>query len=243
MSDVKNFLDKIQEINDKKIKVYSVSLNKEIDAAPLSFKQQKEIISTIADGAVGNLKFQKIQNQLIIDNTGNNDLTIVDKLPILIKLRATSIGDKAKVGDNEVKLIEIINKFTKEAIFTTEEEILGDVKIKVKIPTLVEEIKILNAAIDTLKKDSDELGKNIGSIYTYEIVKYIKSVEYGEEVIDFTEIGIPDKVKIVNSLPISINKQIIKFIENIKKIEKKCLTFEVNGEDHILEIDVNFFDN
>ena len=240
---IKSFLDKIHEIGDKKIEVDFLSTGKSGESIPLTFKQQKDLISTIADGPVGALKFQKILNQIAIDNTGDNLLKSIDRLPIILKLRSNSIGDSIKVGDGEVKIQEILDKIFEKPRIIQSDVILGDLKVEVQVPLITYENQIIQATIDILKRDKDELGKNIGNIYTYEIVKYVKSVEFGEDSINFNEIPIKDRVKIVDSLPISLNKRIIEFIQDIKKIENEWLTVEVNGESKTIEIDVSFFDN
>jgi hypothetical protein len=113
----------------------------------------------------------------------------------------------------------------------------------ISLCTVTAENQIIQATIDTVKKDGEELGKNIGSIYTFEIVKYIKTIEFGGEFINFNEVPIKDRVKIVDNLPISINQQIIDFIQNIKKIENEWLTVDIDGEPKTLDIDVSFFDS
>jgi len=240
---VKSFLDKIQEIGDKKIKVDYLSTGKSGESTPLTFKQQKDLISTVADGPVGALKFQKILNQIVLTNTGDSLLKSIDRLPIILKLRANAINETIKVGDGEVKIQSILDKISKKVKIKQSDAILGDIQVSVEVPLLTYENQIIQATIDTLKKDGDELGKSIGSIYTYEIVKYVKTLQFGEDFITFNEIPIKDRVKIIDSLPIDLNKKIIDFIQNIKKMENEWLTVEVNGESKTLEIDVSFFDN
>lgn len=240
---VKNFLEKIQEISDKKIKVDFLSTGKPGESTPLTFKQQKDLISTIADGPLGALRFQKILNQIILDNTGDNLLKSIDRLPIILKLRSNAIGDSVKLGEGEVEISKILEKINKKVKIKQSNIILGDVQVSLEVPLLTYENQIIQATIDTLKKDGDELGKSIGNIYTYEIVKYVKTIEFSGEFINFNEIPIKDRVKIIDSLPITLNKKIIDFIQDIKKIETEWLTVEANGENSILEIDVSFFDN
>ena len=76
----------------------------------------------------------------------------------------------------------------------------------------------------------------------YEIIKFVKSIQMGEDTINFSEIPISSRVEIINSLPILTNKEIISFIQNIKEIDRKVLTFNVNGETLYVDMDVNFFD-
>lgn len=237
----KTFLEKLQELKERKIKVDILSTGKKIDASPLSFKQQKDLISTIADGSIGSLRFQKFVNDIISQNTGDLSLKVTDKLLIIIQLRMDSIGKMIKIGDDEVEisLDKILNLKP-----LTSKNIKGEIKIELEVPTLVEENKIILATIETLKKDGDqEVGKNVGSIYTYEILKYIKNISFGEHVVVFQDIPIRDRVKIVDNLPVATNKEIISFVQDIKKLESDALVVQVNSEDRHFEVDVSFFDS
>ena len=70
-NNVQQFLDSIQELKAKKFKAYQASTKKEVDCSPLTFKQQKDIIATVADGTVGVLKFQKILNDILNYDTAS----------------------------------------------------------------------------------------------------------------------------------------------------------------------------
>lgn len=240
---VKSFLEKIQGISGEKIKVDVISSGKSIDISPMSFKQQKDLISTVTDGAVGTLKFQKVLNQIIIDNTGDNTLLSIDRLPIILKLRELSIGKNVEFGDDTVELQKIIENFPKKVKIKQSTKILGDIQISVEIPLLSYENAVIQATIDTLKKDGDDIGKSVGNMYTFEIVKYIKDVKFGEDIIIFDDISVYDRVKIVDNLPITTNQKIIEFIQTIKKLENDWLTVDVNGNAKTLDIDINFFDS
>ena len=143
---VKSFLDKIQELKEVKSKVSVLSTGKEIECSPLTFKQQKDLIGTIADGSVGSLKFNRICNDIIITNTGSQDIRVSDKLPILLKLRIDSIGKIYKFGDNEVDLEEVLERAKKLKLRT--HKIMGDkIKVELDAPILTQENKV----IQTLK--------------------------------------------------------------------------------------------
>jgi hypothetical protein len=240
---VKTLLDKIQELKAPLVSVYVNSAKPAVDCTPLSFKQQKDLISTVADGVVGSLKFQKILNGVVMENTALDDLKTTDRLPIILQLRANAIGDQIRVGGEKGKLSPILKKIKKFKVVQSK-TITGDLTVEVEVPTLASENRIIQVTIDLLKKDGEaEVGKNIGNVYTHEIVKYIKSIKFGEQELVFLDIPVSDRAKIVDNLPISINKQIIEFIQDIKKAETELLTIELNGETKILEIDVGFFDS
>ena len=240
---VKSFLSKIQELKEKKIKVDVISTKESVDSSPLNFKQQKNLISTIADGAVGSLKFQKFLNEILIENTGLETLKSCDRLPIILKLRMDSIGNILKIDGEEVDISPTLEK-AKKMKFKYSKTIKGDLTIELEVPTLVSENSIIHATIECLKKDGDaEISKNVGNIYTFEILKYIKSVKFGELVLQFADVHIKDRVKIVDNLPVSLNKEIIAFIQDIKKKESEVLVVSVNGEEKSFDIDVSFFDS
>ena len=239
---VKSFLDKIQELKDQKIKIDVHSLGKSIDCSPLSFKQQKDLISTIGDGGQGALKVQKIVNDIIISNTGNNDLKVTDKLGIILKLRIDAIGPKIKIGGIEGDITPVLQK-VKTIKYPFSKTLKGTVEVSLEVPILSEETKIINAILETFKRDNDDLGKNIGNIYTYEIAKYIKTVTFGEDVLSFLSIPVKDRFKIVENLPLSTNKGVISFIQGIKRKETEVLTVLIDGEEKSFDIDVNFFDS
>lgn len=241
-NDIKQFLDSIQELEDKKFKTLQVSAAQEIDCSPLTFKQQKEIISTVADGMIGVIRFQKILNDILLKNTGNDNLSLEDKLPITLKIRHESIGDTIKIDGEDTVFTSAVEASQKGGTFKypRPETVKGSVAVKLGIPTLKEENKVLSYAIDQLKGDGEkDVGKNIGNIYTYEIIKFIASVKFGEQELDFSSLPVKDRVKVVESLPLTINKGIVKYIEKFKDVDREILKVE----DKAFDIDVTFFDN
>lgn len=240
---VKSFLDKIQELKETKNKVHVLSTGKKVDSSPISFKQQKELIGTIADGVLGTLKLQKILNDIVTTNTGNNELKVTDKLPIILKLRIDSIGSVAKVDETDINLEELLAKAV-NLKFNTTKTISDKLDVVLEVPSIQQESKVIQAAIETIKRDGEgELGKNIGSIYTYEIIKYIKSIKFDDQELVFQEIPIKDRFKVVENLPVAINKEIVKFVQDLKKTEQEVMTVSIDDSEKLIEIDVSFFDS
>lgn len=241
--DTKSFLEKIQELKQKKIKVTALSLGKDIDCSPLTFKQQKDLISTVAEGTVGVLKFQKYVNDIILQNTEKEDLLITDKIPIILKLRESSIGPKVKIDDELVDITPVI-KLSNTLKFPAPKPIKDVLTAELAIPTLKEENAVILAMIDLMKKDGDkDMGKNIGNIYTYEIAKFVKSIKIEDKELLFSDLSVRDRVKIVENMPLSVNKKIVEYIESVKTIENDSLRVDVGGDQKRIDIDVSFFDN
>jgi len=241
-NDIKKFLESIQELKEEKFDVNQITTGNKVKCKKISFKQQKNIISTITDGASGVMKFQKILNDIIMENTETNDWLVVDKIPVIVKMRIESLGNLLKNKDTEIDLnqLKLLEKFNTP----TTTKIKGSVDVNLRIPTLSEENKVLNYAVDFLKnsKESD-IGKDITNIFTFEIVKYIESVVFNGQVLNFSDMPIKDRILVVENLPISVNKSIVEYIETIKNEENEQLKLVVDGETKVIEIDVTFFDN
>jgi hypothetical protein len=241
---VKSFLEKINEIKSDKLKVDVISTGKQIECEPLTFKQQKEIISTITEGIVGALKFQKVVNDAILENTGDKNLTVVDRLLISLQLRSNSVGTVVKFDDEKYDVLSEVIEKLKSVKPTTTKKIQGIISLELEIPTLVAENQIITSCVDILKKDADkDIGKSVGDIYTFEIVKYIKNVTIGEDSINFSNLAVRDRVKIVNNLPLVLNKEITAFIQAYKTLENDALTVRIKDSDRLIDVDVAFFDS
>ena len=87
--------------------------------------------------------------------------------------------------------------------------------------------------------ESDTLKNDVGQLYIYEIVKYIKSVEMDDESVDMSEIRISERIKLIESLPLAAYKQIAKFMQDIDNYQNDVLTVD----DYELAVDPLFFDN
>ena len=239
---VKQLLENIKELNQQKINVLVPSTNKQHEFSLISFKQQKEII-TIIDGAIGALKFQKILNDIIMQNSSSDEFLMTDKFPIILKLRVESIGNTLTVDGDTIDLNDIITRIEKFNYPKLEPIETNNLKIELSIPTLREENKIIQESINNVKKDlfDEDISKNISELYTYEIVKFIDSISFGEYKIQFRELSIFDRYKIVENLPLDINNKIISNIQKIKQAEIDFLTVRVGEKDKVIEIDVSFF--
>ena len=241
---IKNFLDKVDQLKSDNLKVNTISKNSEIDCESLTFKQQKDIISTITEGITGPLKFQKNLNDIIVENTKDKELKVVDKLLIILQLRKDSVGTVVKLKNNKYDVLNDIIEKAKKLSPKLSKSIKGAISIELEVPTLISESQVINSCIDSVKKDSDkEVGKSLSDIYTFEIVKYIKTVSIKDDVLNFQDLSVRDRVKIVNKLPLSVNKQIVDFIQDIKQAELDALSFDTESGESTLEIDVSFFDS
>lgn len=236
---VNTFLDSIKELKSETISVHLPSTQSREELKVLNLKQQKDIISCIADGMTGLISFSRILNEIIASTASNNNLLVIDRSPAIVALRSNAHGSTYTVDDVTIDLNEIINKFNTytpsvtAGVFTH-----AGVIVKVGIPTLSYENSIISKLETEVKKNGENNTKNLGSIYIYEIIKYVETVEYSDITINLHDISLKDRISILEGLPLALNKQIINFIENLKREEKEIMTY--NGV--IVEITPSFFD-
>ncbi len=236
----KDFINKLSELK-KEFKVFIPSIKKEVTAKQITLKQQKDIISTAVNGVLGALQFNKAVNELIIENVDSDTLFTFDRVPALLALRVESLGDKIKIDDGEiVSLKDSLLKAREVPPFKLTKKVkIGSINVELRIPTLQEENIILKKCIqeiDNLK--SENLSEAMGLIYIFELIKTIKSIEVEEELIDFNELKVVDRVKIVEQLPLELYDDITSFLTKVAKFEEGILT--VN--ESIIPIDASLLD-
>ena len=242
----KDFLAEIQNLNDQTIKVKCLSKGAFIDCKPLTFSNQKAVISTLSSGEgaiLSILNFQRTLNNIILENTNDNTLSMGDKIPIILKMRGESMGSQIKIDGEDLDITPNIQK-AEILVFPTPSPIVDQITVNLGVPSIVDENKVISYTMELLKREGNvEVGRTLGNIYTFEIVKFITSVAFGENVLEFSTLPIKDRVKVVESLPLSVNKKVISFIESFKKVENSALVIDVNGVEKTFDIDVAFFDN
>jgi len=235
-----DFINKLSELK-KEFKVFLPSIKKEVTAKQINLKQQKDIISTAVNGVLGALQFSKAVNELIIENVDSDNMFTFDRVPALLALRVESLGDKIKLENGDiVSLKDSLERAKDIPSFNLVKEVrIDSIKVKLRIPSLQEENIILKRCIqeiDNLK--SENLSEAMGLIYIFELLKTIKSVEVEEEVVDFNELKVVDRVKIVEQLPLELYDDITSFLSPIVKFEENILT--VN--ESIIPIDTSLLD-
>lgn len=203
---------------------------------PLTFKQQKELITTGVNGLEGVMSFIKSLNEIILSNSGTDKLKIYDRIPIALALRK-SLSDKKLVdGEVEVGIDEVIANFKKFDLDDTEIVDGGEYEIHLRIPTLKQENKVLAVCIEDLKTNSD-LGKNISLIITHEVPKFIDKITFGSKTVTFDELTNMEKKKLIDKLPAKVTNKISDFIIKVREYDEQLLT--VN--DVTFSIDSSFF--
>lgn len=223
--------------NTNSISSYITSSKENVSILPLTLKQQKDIISSQVAGIVGIVRFGRVLNNILIENCKAGNLLMCDKSALAIDLRINAIGDKIE----DVPLVEISNRYKRgEANFKLVDTVEDNgITAELAIPSLLDENKVILKLEDIIDTSEDNIDINLSNIYTFEVVKYVKSLSIKDIKLEFDLIpSVMDRVNILEKLPLSLNRKIIDYIEYNKLEEQKIMKW---GESAI-DISADFFD-
>jgi hypothetical protein len=234
-----NFIKDLDSLNEQnKAKILVPSLGKEYDFNLFNVQQHKNILKTAFEGYIGVVKGNNIYNSVLIDNCIEDlEFSLADRSFILLELRKKSLSSTYVVDEEELDL----NKLPEPSFdfkFKDSLEYSG-VTVDLKIPTLARDTIINKKLIADLAKltDTKKDKETLNIAVTYEIIKFIGSVKLGDNVFDFDDFNIYESKKLVESLPLKLNNEILLWIGEFKKHEEKNLTFD---DGTIVEIDASF---
>jgi hypothetical protein len=243
---VVNILNKLKEINNANlVSVYVPSAKKELSFRPLSVKQQKDLIKSGLDGIISGITISNVINDIILENSvEKHEFVITDKFPVILSLRRQSFGNifVIKEEDKEVTydLDEILKKKLK---FTYDDKIIikmegTDIMAYLDLVSLSDDIKINIAQIEKYKKSKDEqLSETVGSLFIYEIVKFVTKIQIKDEELDLTTLSIKDRINVIESIPATLNNRILEYIQKFRTEE----TYYVTTSSGVLPIDSRLF--
>ena len=81
--------------------------------------------------------------------------------------------------------------------------------------------------------------EEVAMLYLIEIVKYIQKLEIGGQSVNMSEIKIPERINLVEKLPLAVYTDISNYIETVNGYIKSLLTVG----DGTVSVDALFFDS
>lgn len=251
-------LQKLKEYQPTLIPIYIPSIKKTVNFKPLNIKQQKEVIKSSFDKNIPGITFGLVLNNIISENsTESIDYLVIDRPAISLQLRKNIYGNDIIATSDD----EDIN--TEEKINLTVDEIFNNITT-VNVPELTAKVNVdiieVGLSIPTLSVDSranKEAQKNlsylieqnngvkdlVSELFLYELVKFVDYINIGDSKAIFKDLLVNQQIQIIESLPASVNKQILDFIENTRSFERKYTTITKNNRNYNLTIDASFFSN
>lgn len=253
-SSYKNLMASISKLNTQETQqIYVPSLRKNVPFAPLTVKQQKELLATGVDAQVENLSFVNKLNDIIKFNCKSNErILLTDRALIVLQMRSKSIGNEINVIDDEgnshpVDLDKHINYCINSAeIGENEFELTVDVvTLKCRTPDLARDMqfnKQFTKKIKSTGKNNIELTDVIGEIYIHELIKYVTSITVEEDNIDFeNNVNVDQMIEIFESMPMKISTKLAEAVKNSRSYEQQCVTPVGLPEDVTISLDAALF--
>lgn len=243
---VGNILNKLKEINNSNlVSVFVPSAKKEMSFRPLSVKQQKDLIKSGLDGALAGVTISNIINDIIISNsTQKYKFLATDKFPIILSLRNQSFGNIFVLKEDDKQTVFDLNDIlSKKLIYSYPEKVsfnLDDTEISISLDlvSLEDDTKINNVQIEKSKKNKDEnISDTVGSLFIYEIVKFVSAVTVDKEELDLLSLPIKDRLNVIENLPAVLNNQILDYIQKFRKEEAEYITTDAG----VLPVDARLF--
>lgn len=253
-SSYKNLLASINELNNKDtLSVYIPSVGKDVQFSPLTVKQQKLLLSSSVDTDFENLSFMNAINDIISTNCKHKTrILTTDKPLIVLQLRQHAIGDTLKIVEDEVAHEINLNDHIAackllDATTPDNLEVNHDViKITCQVPDIPTDTKYNKQFTKRVQKPKSKerlkVTDVIGDIYVSELVKYIKSIVIGEDVITpGVDINISDMIDVFESLPMQVSNKLAALVKETRKFEIACLSPESLPEGTSISIDAGLF--
>lgn len=238
--DIKDFLSELDKTSETTISVIHVpSINKDIEFELFNVRQQKLLLKTAFEGVEGVINSNIFYNNFIHDNCKEPvEFSIIDRPSIIVNLRKSSLNDTVTIKDTVYDLNELGDiDYSK---FNLDHTVISDnITCNLHIPTLVNDTSICKRLVVELTSQSDEQKKteSVSLLLTYEIMKYIKSMQIADTVLEFNNLSIYERKTVIEKLPLKLNNLILDFIVDVKAKCTEYLTFEDGA---VLEIDASF---
>lgn len=260
IEDVLNLMSRVNEVFT--YGVWIPSLNREVMFREINTSQQKRLIKSLIDSPVYNTELIFTLRQILKENCADpkidiDNLTILDKLFIVIKMRMISIGDVIEVdfGNNNVRgfsLEGILDKAKKDIIAPSPKEFnIEPYTVYCSIPSILTEYRLedeMRRNVDEVKVESNsEIRAMIGDAFIGEIVKFIDRLDIkdGDKItrINLNDISFRNRIALIEALPIKLIEQVISYITEIRKeLDKVVListTVVKDGKEEKLEERLN----
>jgi len=239
-NDILSVLDTINKENV--VSVYVPSLEKEVNFKGITTGQQKSFLKSAVDNPVFQTRFILAAYALIKENCLEPDvfkvLTANDAAAILVQLRIHVYGtDYTVTADNQreykVSLTDVVDNIKNIKINLTTTLIEeGPFTIRVGLPSFNDqyllEKQLREKGLSNEQGFNAGINETIGEAFVGEVSKYIKSIQIklNSQAIDveYDSLTFINKHEVLEKLPSTVVKGIVKYIEELTNLQKKVFT-------------------
>lgn len=238
-----NVLDTInKEVN---VSVYVPSLKREVKFKSTNTGQQKALLKAAVDNPVFQTRFTIALYNLISENCTEPEivkqLTTIDSAAIAVQLRIATTGNEHVIAQNgrkyKINLSPIVERF--KAFEPLEPSVINETPftVNVDMPLFVEQYNLEKQLREKSLNDqqiiSAQLTDTIGDAFVGEVSKFVKEITVfhnnTETVLDYKTLTYVKKHAVLEKLPSTLIKNVLKYMEKYVNKQKDILT--VTGVD------------
>jgi hypothetical protein len=245
VNDLSDLLGQLEEFRDSNLHdIYVPSLDQIFQFKQLTVRQQSSIITgLIAQETQRNVfSYNRVISDIILENKDVDcELSVIDKVPVLVQLRCATVGSDIEISDNSIDLSAINFSLSGDEpeLLKSHEYTNNGITVTYGIPTLKLDQDINNSAE---KRWVNTEGEDIVTeLFKVEISKYIYSVKFDSSEIQFSKLTPDEKLQVCDKLPMDHSRILVDFVEDQKKLEERLGTVEVDGEIYEIPVDESLF--
>jgi len=236
---LKDIIKDLDDLNKQNVvKITVPSSKEEVEFKLFNVSQHKDLLKSAFEGYEGVIRSGVIFNDIIINNSEEDyEFSVADRSYILSQLRKVSLSEKYVVGTKEYDLNDLPEP---DFDFTYEYEVeYKGISAKVKVPTLTRDSVVSKKLITEISKLNEKQRETdaVTLVLTYEIIKFLESIEVGDNVFTFDNFNLYESKKLIDSLPLKLNNMIVEVISEFRKQEERNITFD---DGIAIEIDASF---
>lgn len=223
-----------------------------VSCKQLSTAQLKKLIETVVDSPLTQASFNSTATRVFKESLvakPSYPLNTIDRLLFILETRIQSLSptmvtreDGEEVVINFKEVSEKLKQQLREnqTLLRSSSATEGKLTVNFGVALLDADTQLneeIYKNINPNVEDADELRQILGDAFINEIAKSIQSITIGEKTLDLSTVTFKSRLKAIESLPASLIQQVIKHIEQYKKILDDCSVVE----GHTITIDGSLF--
>ncbi len=243
--------------NENATEMWVPSLGKMIRLKPLTASNQRDMIATLAGtryfpSALAITIYDVIKDTCIDKDVDIDNLNSIDKIALVLQLRAANIQDHVSLQLDEKTQVEcdVLNdglpfkksvsikswvKNLRTAVFDTTPEVItsGKLSVEVGIPTFASEYKFQQQIYNVSRsaKDGQQVATTeqiLGHVFLNTICQFVRKITVDDITIDFADATPQQCIQLVSKIRGDLLKQVGTAINKFEQTTKQLSTVQFN---------------
>ena len=243
--DIDGLLKQLEQANQSNLITVDIpSKNTTCDFKQLTVKQQSTLITSVItqETDANAFSYNRSASTIIADNNvGGVDISLADRGPILVQLRVDTLGPDIIIGDTTWNVSERKFVYTdqeREMINNTHTCSVSGMSVQYTTPTLSHDMALNAEAEDRWVEE--EAADIISELFKLELAKFITSIEIPDQQLEIhlKDLNVDDQLRVCDTLPVKITKEVMSYIQDIKLLEGQLLSLD---EETFIPTDITLF--